>query len=99
MQGKKDKHKKPPPGARPCPPGWDGPQSGGCCTKRWSPACAATCSASQCSAAGSSYWEFQWLDFRVHPYTCCPRQKPASSKYIGGQPLCPIGWAVEPKTE
>lgn len=99
MTGKAKSKTRPPPGAKPCPRGWDGPQAGGCCTKRWEPSCAAACSANQCSGAGVD-WEFHWLDFRVHPYTCCPRPpKPASAKYIGGQPHCPIGWAIETKQE
>jgi hypothetical protein len=96
MQGKRKKPAPHPKHAGACPPGWAGPEAGGCCTKRWSPSCAATCSSNQCKAVGKD-WEFQWLDFRIHPYTCCPRPKPKSKEYIGGQPICPVGWALEPK--
>lgn len=95
MQGKAKRHQKAPAGSSRCPSGWSGPEAGGCCTKRWSPVCAATCSSNQCRDAGND-WEFHWLDFRVHPYTCCPRPKPAASKYVGGQPHCPKGWDTEP---
>lgn len=89
-----------PPGALPCPKGWDGPKAGGCCTKRWSLACNKECSLTNClTSSPQGSWEFKWLDFRSHPFTCCPMQKPKEdrgSKYTGGQALCPTGWFVEP---
>lgn len=78
-----------------CPRGFNGPrQPDGCCIRRWSRDCDAQCSMDRCGQ--DSNWEWQWLDFRVKPYTCCPKAaaKP-SSKYIGGQPLCPAGWYSE----
>lgn len=87
---------KAPKDAAKCPAGWEGPKGKGCCTRRWSLACDATCSAKACAAA-SGGWEFKWLDFRHHPYTCCPKTVDHGSKYIGGQPMCPKGWYVENK--
>jgi hypothetical protein len=97
MEGAR-RHTDPPPrGAMPCPRGWAGPQAGGCCTKRWSPSCAAQCAAVECGGSGPK-WNFRWLDFRVHPYTCCPRSE-TGDKYVGGQPLCPFGWSMESEQE
>lgn len=98
MNGKKEKPHHAQPGGKHCPHGWSGPEGNGCCSKRWAPACAALCSKDECSSAGDD-WEFQWLDFRTHPYTCCPKHKPHDSKYVGGQPLCPSGWKTEPHSE
>jgi hypothetical protein len=88
----------PPAGAKPCPPAWTGPQARGCCTKRWSPTCASDCASLQCRNAGAT-WDFKWLDFRVHPYTCCPRSDERAEKYVGGQPFCPKDWSMESKAE
>lgn len=85
---------KPPQNAAKCMAGWEGPKAKGCCTRRWSLTCDSTCSAKACAAGG---WEFKWLDFRHHPYTCCPKAVDHGSKYIGGQPMCPKGWYVENK--
>ncbi|CAK8996427.1 unnamed protein product [Durusdinium trenchii] len=74
-----------------CPPGWDGPKAGGCCTRRWSARCNLPCSVDDCKAA--SGWEFRWADFRTHPYICCP--KVIRHQYLGGQQICPSGWEVE----
>lgn len=78
-----------------CPRGFNGPQKpGGCCIRRWSRDCDMQCSQSRCEE--DSNWEWQWLDFRVKPYTCCPKTAAqAGSKYIGGQPLCPMNWYSE----
>lgn len=77
-----------------CPRGFYGPSDQGCCVRRWSRDCDAQCSQSRCEQ--DSNWEWQWADFRVKPYTCCPKSaaKPGS-KYIGGQALCPTGWYSE----
>lgn len=77
-----------------CPRGFNGPKKDtGCCIRKWSRDCDAACSMDRCTQ--DSNWEWQWLDFRVKPYTCCPKVTKPSSKYIGGQPLCPTGWYSE----
>eukprot|EP00747_Dinoflagellata_sp_TGD_P167163 gnl/TRDRNA2_/TRDRNA2_191113_c0_seq1.p1 gnl/TRDRNA2_/TRDRNA2_191113_c0~~gnl/TRDRNA2_/TRDRNA2_191113_c0_seq1.p1 ORF type:complete len:466 (+),score=91.88 gnl/TRDRNA2_/TRDRNA2_191113_c0_seq1:90-1400(+) len=93
VTGDTKKKPKPPPGAAACPSGWDGPKDGGCCTRRWSATCAAECAEKSCAA--SSKWQFKWLDFRTHPYVCCPKVADRGSKYVGGQPFCPRDWNIE----
>lgn len=103
MQGNSRSHSKThdkhlPSGVNRCPPGWTGPQAEGCCLRRWAPDCADTCAADKCNRA-SGIWEFKWVDFRTHPYMCCPQKKKPASKYKAGQPTCPWGWYMEPKND
>lgn len=96
MNQAKQQHSRaatPPRGASLCPAGWEGPRTGGCCTRRWSPACGATCSSVQCNEEQG--WEFKWADFRTRPYICCPKVVDRGASYVGGQPLCPSGWYAE----
>eukprot|EP00931_Biecheleriopsis_adriatica_P000301 TRINITY_DN10031_c0_g1_i1.p1 TRINITY_DN10031_c0_g1~~TRINITY_DN10031_c0_g1_i1.p1 ORF type:complete len:454 (+),score=55.64 TRINITY_DN10031_c0_g1_i1:48-1409(+) len=94
--GKAEANVQPHPGSAHCPPHWEGPKAGGCCTRRWSPTCNLQCSVDDCNRAEGG-WKFKWADFRTHPYICCPSKKDevSASQHLGGQPICPSGWEVE----
>eukprot|EP00933_Yihiella_yeosuensis_P028974 TRINITY_DN22726_c0_g1_i1.p1 TRINITY_DN22726_c0_g1~~TRINITY_DN22726_c0_g1_i1.p1 ORF type:complete len:275 (-),score=61.75 TRINITY_DN22726_c0_g1_i1:159-956(-) len=95
MTGEEAPKKPPPPGAKRCPIGWEGPKEGGCCIRRWSLPCNEACSRIDCNESPGG-WEFRWADFRNSPFTCCPKaEEDPLAHHIGGQPLCPEGWRVE----
>eukprot|EP00949_MAST-11_sp_MAST-11-sp1_P003560 g3560.t1 len=53
----------------PCPKPFTSYDSSGCCTLHTSPSCGEECAEDACKRL---HWSWKKVDYRHHPYTCCP---------------------------